>query len=448
MFDRAPQDNELRRVMDACLPGLENRPDFDRDVLRQVRGEVKVKKKLSVGFVLVIVLVLAAVTALAAMTLNAYYEKAIEKEGKSGFIQDWSATDKVALVDWMVEAGVELDEDQVAQLHSAGLSEDEQGTLAMEIINGYYPARDGILTSVDIIAKEKGPIEYWSLEDKAWFSEMMAKYQPEEVSSVNLLPTEADITQEQAIEIMYAYYEKEYGLKREDFDESKMAISFSEGTWDDGTGPERLKTWGMDLWLKADSEHPMGISILPDGTIKQASGPYVHSWQDDWYDYWMQKDFWTVEGMYRFEQEWKPKLIELAAQGEKLTRDQRYLISFTFGTPLDGDISRDEAYALARKAILDSGVEEEHLNLLGTGEAYLIDEAKGRYYNFCFEDKNPLLSKERETVAALQDAGILPWRIVVAVRAQDGEIISVEPSNDNSNSERLGLGPAKGVTEE
>lgn len=69
MFDRAPQDNELRRVMDACLPGLENRPDFDRDVLRQVRGEVKVKKKLSVGFVLVIVLVLAAVTALAAALL-------------------------------------------------------------------------------------------------------------------------------------------------------------------------------------------------------------------------------------------------------------------------------------------------------------------------------------------------------------------------------------------
>ena len=79
MFDQAPQDNDIRRVMDACLPGLENSPDFDRDVLRHVRGAIKVKKKLSVGFVLVIVLALAAVTALAAMTLNAYYEKVIEK---------------------------------------------------------------------------------------------------------------------------------------------------------------------------------------------------------------------------------------------------------------------------------------------------------------------------------------------------------------------------------
>ena len=63
MFNQAPQDNDIRRVMDACLPGLENSPDFDRDVLRHVRGEIKVKKKLSVGFVLVIVLALAAVTA-------------------------------------------------------------------------------------------------------------------------------------------------------------------------------------------------------------------------------------------------------------------------------------------------------------------------------------------------------------------------------------------------
>ncbi|MEG2105154.1 MAG: hypothetical protein RRY04_08210, partial [Oscillospiraceae bacterium] len=123
MCNQAPQNNEIRRVMDACLPGLENKPDFERDVLRQVRGEVKVKKKLSVGFVLLMVLVLAAVTALAAMTLNAYYEKAIEKEGQSGLIQDWSASDKVALVDWMVEAGAKLDAEQVAQLHNGSLTE-------------------------------------------------------------------------------------------------------------------------------------------------------------------------------------------------------------------------------------------------------------------------------------------------------------------------------------
>ena len=72
MFNQAPQDNDIRRVMDACLPGLENSPDFDRDVLRHVRGAIKVKKKLSVGFVLVIVLALAAETTKAVKKKNNY----------------------------------------------------------------------------------------------------------------------------------------------------------------------------------------------------------------------------------------------------------------------------------------------------------------------------------------------------------------------------------------
>ena len=437
MFDRAPQDNELRRVMDACLPGLENRPDFDRDVLRQVRGEVKVKKKLSVGFVLVIVLVLAAVTALAAMTLNAYYEKAVEKEGKSGLIQDWNTTDKVALVDWMVEAGVELDEGQVAQLHRDDLSEDEQGALAMEIINGYYPARDGVLTSVDIIAKEKGPVEYWSLEDKAWFSEMLAKYQPEEVSGVNLLPTEADITQEQAIEIMYAYYEKEYGLKRGDFDESKMSISFSENTWDDGSGPQRLKTWGMNLWLKADSEHPMGIYILPDGTIKQASEPYVQTWRDEWYDTLMRSDFWSIEGLYRFKQEWEPKVKQLQASGKQIdNKELVYLLGIDFELPQKNDITRDQAFANAQAALLKAkGWSDERLNLYGTREAYRVDASKRPEYYFVFTFWTSTISdQQREKAQELFDRGDIPLKMIVRIDAKNGDVIEIRDDNDPNAS--------------
>lgn len=439
MFDQAPQDNDIRRVMDACLPGLENRPDFDRDVLRHVRGEIKVKKKLSVGFVLVIALVLAAVTALAAMTLNAYYEKAIEKEGESGRIQDWSTADKITLVDWMVEAGIELDEAKVAQLHNDGLSEDAKGTLAMEIINGYYSARDGILTSVDIIAKEKGPIEYWSLEDKAWLSEMMAKYQPEEVSSVNLLPTKGDITQEQAIEIMYAYYEKEYGLKRNDFDESKMTISFSEGTWDDGDDPQRLKTWGMDLWLKSDAEHPMGISILPDGTIKHASAPYVRSWQDDWYDTFMAEEFWTIDGMYRFQQEWTPRVEQIVSRGEKLPNDLKYLISKSYGLPASTDISRDKAYMIAQDAILSTGNwTKEKLRHFDTREAYRVDDTTQPVYWFVFtwsihsEDQRSIVEK-------LYQEGEIPRRVIVKVHAVDGSVLSIEENSRVDAEGRLGM---------
>ncbi|MEG0324225.1 MAG: hypothetical protein RR619_09530, partial [Raoultibacter sp.] len=410
----------------------ENKPDFERDVLRQVRGEVKVKKKLSVGFVLLIVLVLVAVTALAAMTLNAYYEKAIEKEGQSGLIQDWSASDKVALVDWMVEAGAKLDAEQVAQLHANHLTEDEQGTLALEIINSYYPARDGILTSVDIIAKEKGPIEYWSLEDKAWFSEMIVKYQPEEVSGVNLLPTEADITQEQAIEIMYAYYEKEYGLKREDFDESKMSISFSENTWDDGTGPERLKTWRMNLWLKADIEHPMAISILPDGTVKQASGPYVASWRDEWHAEFLSPEFQTIEGKSAFQRTWSTRIQQLQSDGEDIPSSHFIftLLARRFSEPSASDIVAEDAAKLASDAIPSfMGWSKNEMKFyMSSDAAYCTDRSEGGYYWFIYSwdtENNSI-----EEMEQLHSDGHLPYAVNAKIEAGTGKIIEIRASED------------------
>lgn len=438
-MDEHKQKERVRHSVDARLSGLQGDPWLAKRVLANAKGEQKVKKKISVGLVLALVLVLAAVTALAAMTLNALYEKTLEKEGQSGLIQDWSISDKVALVDWMVEAGVELNEEQVAKLHNDSLSDADKGTLAMEIIGGYYPARDGILTSVDIIAKEKGPIEYWTLEDKAWFSEMVAKYQPEEVSSVNLLPTQGDITKEQAIEIMYAYYEKEYGLKREDFDESKMAISFSEGTWDDGSGPERLKTWGMDLWLKADLEHPMGISILPDGSIKSASAPYNTDWHDEWYNTFHADDFWTIDGLYYFKEEWAPRVSTMIANGEAVNNnDLMYLLTKNFSKPKKTDISRNEAYEIARNAILSQpNWSEEKLKLFGTREGYVLEDNESLYWFVFTYYTYPL--DERSEAIALNKTGEIPRRIIVKIAAVDGRVQEIIESNSMGQEDRLGF---------
>lgn len=434
-MDDRYQTERIRHAVNARLSGLEGDPRLAQRVIQAAKGEINVKKKLSVAFALTVILALAAVTALA-MTLDAYYEKTIEKEGQSGLIQTWSAADKAALVDWMVEAGIELDEEKVARLRHDVLDEDAKDILAMEIISGYYPARDGVLTSVDIIAKEKGPIEYWSLEDKAWFSQMIANHQPGEVSSVNLLPTEEDITQEQAIEIMYTYYEKEYGLTRGDFDESKMSVSFSEGAWDDGS---QSKAWSMDVWLKSDADHPMGISILPDGTIRHASAPYTQTWRDDWYDTFMAEDFWTVEGMYRFAQEWTPRAQQIVSGGEKLPHDLRYLLSKAYGLPTDADLSRDEALALARNAILSAeGWTEEKLSLFETREAYRIDEPAQPVYWFVFI-WSIHSQEQRDAVEALHQQGGIPRRVIVKVGAADGSVLSVEESNRVDAEGRLGM---------
>ena len=430
MMANLTQDHDhVRSAIDDCLSGVDQMPSLRADIMRKAKGDVKVKRKLSVGLVLLVVLVITVVTALAAIALNALYENAMQKEGESGLIQDWSAADQVALVDWMIDAGIELDTDKVAQLQATSLSEQEKSTLAMEIITEYYPARDGILTTVDMIAKEKGPIEYWSLEDKAWFSQMLQTYQPEEVGSVNLLPDEDAITQAEAIEIMYAYYQEEHGLSRDAFDESKMAISFSEGTWDDGSGPERLTTWSMDLWLKDDPDHPMGISILPDGTIKQASGPYVSTWRDEWYDTFigdsLGEEFWTIEGTYAFQQsDWAQRVAALQSQGETINGTLLHLLTKHFGLPGETDVSPDEALQAANLAMLNAwNLSTEDLHYYQVRKAYLLDDYEYPVYFFWY-------LQSRNTRALDQDAKDRLIQAVVLVNATDGSIVTVKSTGD------------------
>ena len=434
MSDRAPQNNELRRVMDACLPGLENKPGFDQNVIKQVRGDTKVKKKLSVGFVLMIVLVLTVVAALAAITLSEFYEKAIQKEGESGLIQDWSADDQAALVDWMIDAGIELDVEKVARLHDTGLTDEEKSALAMEIITDYYPARDGILSTVDIIAKEKGPVEYWSLEDKAWFSELMLEYQPDQIGGVNLLPGEGDITQEEAIEIMYAYFKDTYGLERGEFDETTMSVSFAEATWDDGSGPELLTTWGIEIWLKTDSDHSLGVSILPDGTMKEAHGPYVPNWRDDWYDTYigesLGKDFWTIEGTYAFSQSgWAQRVADLQAQDETIYANLLHLLTKHFGLPGETDITPDEALLIANLAVSETlNLTDDDMRFYQIRRAYLLDDYEFPVYFFWY-----LRSAETQNLDDAEKERLV--QMVVLINATDGSIVRLEPTSGLSFAE-------------
>ena len=441
MFDQAPQDNDIRRVMDACLPGLENRPDFERDVLRQVRGEIKVKKKLSVGFVLVIVLVLAAVTALAAMTLNAYYEKAIEKEGESGRIQDWSTADKITLVDWMVEAGIQLDAEQVEMLHSNTLTDTEKENLVSKIINGYYPSRDGILTTIDIIAKDKGPIGTWSLEDKAWYSEMQVKYNNGVTNTRNILPAENDLAEEQAISIAFEYYQREYGLSEEYLQSARAENYFQECVIDDeGTLGKR---WRLNFYFDGN-DWPLSIELNADGTVVWASAPYERSWRDDWYDTMMKADFWTIEGLYRFKLEWEPKVKQLQESGElgDSGSDLFYLLSKPFALPRTGDLSRNEALEKANSVVLNQEqMSQEKLDLFTTREAYRTDDPERPAYWFVYVWS---YDEEKRQQASMRhyEEGDVPYMMIVQIDAVTGNSMDVEVVWDAvalSLDERFGM---------
>lgn len=266
------KDERIRRVIDTGLFSLRM---TERDVallMERARGGARVKRKLSAAFVLILALVVLSLTAFALISLRQAYERVIEREGAQGLIRDWSAKDKIELVALMRQAGAQVDAAALAQLEQPGLSEEERGRIAWRLIEGCYPARDGVLTSVDVMARELGPIERWSLEDKAWFTEMLLKHQPREVSSLNLLPPEDGLSEAQVIAIMYDYYEREHGLKKDQFDAATLSLSYAASRHD---GQGMVTEWGISVSLLGDEEHPLGMAISPDGRIRFAVVPHT-----------------------------------------------------------------------------------------------------------------------------------------------------------------------------
>lgn len=66
------ENDRLRHAIDTTLSGLAEDPWLAQRVLSKAKGEEKVKKKLSIGFILAMVVVLAAVSAAIAATVNLF----------------------------------------------------------------------------------------------------------------------------------------------------------------------------------------------------------------------------------------------------------------------------------------------------------------------------------------------------------------------------------------
>ena len=436
-MDKRKQRDEIQHALNSTLSGLRDDPWLAQRVIAQAKGGKKVKKKLSVGLVLALILVLAVATALAAMTLNALYEKVIENEGKEGFIQVWDTQSLLELISWMQDAGIQLDDTQLAALKDDTLSDIQKREAAIAIIKSYYPARDDILTSVDIIAKEKGPIEYWSLEDRAWLSDMLEQYQPEEISrGRNLIPEESDITKEEAEKIFFEALEKEYGQTRDDMDMSTLTFSFGIGHFTIDNTSEDIRHWAVNIQTK-DHENTAGAYIRANGELIQIinSGAEPTTWLDE---YVADRDLFNARtsavGFYQWLHKWKPILQEKIENGEINPNEKPYAnsdilfwygITDVVGLPRTDDLTQDEARSIADDAIMGQlGWAPEAISCFIPWVSYRTDDIDRPVYWFVYRWYGNNNADE------LFIEGKITRKVVVKVDARTGEVIALNADNE------------------
>ena len=443
-------DREIRRrihhAMDARLSGMTGDPWLAQRVMGRT-GNARKKKRLSAGMVLAIVLILVAVTAAAAVTFGLLYKRTVEMEGRSGRMEHWSTAEKTAFVDWMLEAGIRLESNAVAMIQDETLTESERGALAMEIITEYFPSRDGILTSVDVIAKEKGPIENWSLDDKAWLSELLAQYQPDEVAyGRNLLPQAGDLSQEEAEAVFFDHYEQTYGLTKQDFDLDSLTAFFGEQTFDSGSGPQKRRCWTFHITLNPGARQALATDVADAGAYIGADGTLIAATQLQSEPAWKTESdreiqnpyFFKIQNLYRFDQNWRPRMEALLAQGEPVEQSDLYhlLNNKRYGLPSEKDISRNEAYRIACGALGNLGdLPEGFMQYYReTREAYRIDDPQNPFYRFVF------VRIWREAAMREKAIGLgLPAFLSVTVDAQTGKVIETTLSDMYADMDGFGM---------
>ncbi|MDR1263592.1 MAG: PepSY domain-containing protein [Oscillospiraceae bacterium] len=472
-MNKLPYDDlYIREAIDTGLSRVRFTQRNKNEVWMRIEGGKPMKKKLSLALVLAIALALVAVTALAVSIYNAYYEKAAQVSFSKGVFQngilDTDTENLVKLVDAMVEAGIELDAAKVALLHDASVSDEVKAETAKQLVSGYYgEGRQGALDFNDILAYEWGPFEYWTLEQRAFTSDMMVKYysmyKPEYGGAV--VPGDGDISLDEALVIARDCFKEQYGLTDEFIDEWRFITQFSQDTFEPGVDATRtftielIPTGGIS---QIDEEGEYAVWVLNDGTVTQHEHYPPKGWTNDIAERiaaWMDISRWgreraikmgnnpdvvvpdtnlfTVEGFALFAREWAQPLKDAVANGE--TRRYFPLAEIPYALPTADDITQEEALAIANAAVMEQlGWSEETLACyVNPSVSYRVYDADNPVWRIGYRI-NPNPTEERYRLDDLARKGDIPWGGSVYIDAKTGEVQSVHQYDDFFDSQHLG----------
>ena len=264
------QEKELFcQSIDARLSGLQGDPWLTQRILARAEGkrpekDVKpagVRRKMSLGLVLALVLTLLSVSAVAAVAVYLSFHQIVEEEALPRAVEDegdsFTAEDTNFIIQLAEENGIIL-RDGVRE-HLNKLIEQGEGywkeELFMELFKAEYGQSPGT----------------WSLETQKWFDEICVAIGFIEQSE-KTLPGEGEITLEEAIAAAEDHIRKTYGEEWDVSDATAYELGKQYLTGYNGEFPgpywtifyEPLKVTSREFWVYLDSQG----NVLRDGMYK------------------------------------------------------------------------------------------------------------------------------------------------------------------------------------
>ena len=383
-MDKRKNRNQIQNALNATLSGLQDDPWLAQRVIAEAKGAKKVKKKLSAGLVIAIVLIIIVTTALAVATLCEVAQMIAQTEQDSGNFGFWPAEKKVAVVTALADQGYIEETDTIKQMREDGFSVDEANQAAdtlIEAFTGWKASDTGFMV---IMQAAWGPFDTWSDEDKAWYSRVMEDVGVEsDGKTVYVLP-EGRISKEQAVEIATKAIVEGTGIDESVLENYNLIVNFQVPEFaEEG---DQQPYWYVMYDAKENSPdnpfpamelfiHPQTGELLesveeilerwanlprrPDNALYQAIDSYykramelgVYSFRE-----------WPLELRAEYSQEINPMVQAILDSGDTTelmncgNLDIQVIAqsSYVYGMPDEQAISQEDAYALATEALMEA----------------------------------------------------------------------------------------------
>jgi len=221
---------------------------LNKERAMQGKGGIVVKKKLSVGFILMMAIMLLSATALAAALLwQDAGEKIAPMERENGYYDTWNADAKLELVKTLYDLG-ELKDNPDAEkvLNRSDMPEAEKNALCDSIMTSYVGGSPDTVTLLSMLERLHGDMDTWPMEDKVWYNELLRTNEmlsPEDTNYV--LPQTGEVTQEEAVEAAKTFLN---GKGTENLEKAQVEATMTEETRDRFYGETQISQKGRRVW--------------------------------------------------------------------------------------------------------------------------------------------------------------------------------------------------------
>jgi hypothetical protein len=207
--------------------------------------------------------------------------------------------------------------------------------------------------------------------------------------------------------------------------------------------------WEVHFYLVSDEYkgqklllNDVQILIWEDGSYFDDYGPYVRTWEDDLAElmHTPGTNFWTVEGLYNFQKNYKPLIEQKLSEGEWVNGTLKYLIAHDYGLPQEDDLPIETARSIAREAVLATeGWTEELIEQYAVREAYQLSVPNLYQIAYTLMD----ISMDTKEGSKLHDrniSGEIPFCIRVSINTKTGDVIEVHQMDKSGKaSENVGI---------